>query len=186
MWASFFSLPFVFFFFFNVLGHLSYLQVKHKIVSLPDSFSEGGLLTCDWESAQLLSGIITHYSTTDHDRRQLMKEKIHGTPTQCAITWLTLRCYWSASFTSFVVEGGLMLMLMLNLIKLQHALGASISNGVMYSRIHLQKYTFMIHANHTMYVPQLHFSSSSFFLFFFTNKFCFTRFIELAVKQVQF
>lgn len=92
--------------------------------------------------------------------RGIIKEKLQGTPTQCAITWLTFRCYWQASFTSSVAEGWLMLMLMLNLTKLQHALSASIPNCVIYSKYTVWRYIFVICTNHIMYVLSLYFSFS--------------------------
>lgn len=96
-----------------------------------------------------------------HNQRQHIREKMEGTPTQCAIAWLTFRCCCGASSTSFVVEGRLMRMLMQNLIKLQHALSAPNPNWVIYS-----KYVF--------------------FVLQFLWAVCFTSFKELAVKQVQF
>lgn len=71
-------------------------------------------------------------------------------------------------------------MLMLNLIKLQHALGASIPNCVIYSKYIVEKYMFMIRTNHTV---------CTLYVYIFPpvlRTVCFTRFIELAVKQVQF
>lgn len=72
-------------------------------------------------------------------------------------------------------------MLMLNLIKLQHALGASIPNCVIYSKyICRSTYSWFIRITPCQLLP-LH--------FFFPpvlRTVCFTRFIELAVKQVQF
>ncbi len=73
-----------------------------------------------------------------------------------------------------------MLMLMLNLIKLQHALGASIPNCVTYSKYIAQKYILVIRTNHAMYVLCF-----TFFLQFY-EQFVSQGFIELAVKQVQF
>lgn len=70
-----------------------------------------------------------------------------------------------------------MLMLMLNLINLQHALGASIPDCVIYSKYIFLKYIIVIRLNHMIrgyLCPPA------------VQKISFTRFIELAVKQVQF
>lgn len=70
-------------------------------------------------------------------------------------------------------------MLMLNLIKLQHALGASIPNCVIYSKYTVE---YMICTN-SHHVPCFVFT---FFLQLYRGFFvCFFN-IELAVKQVQF
>lgn len=58
-----------------------------------------------------------------------------------------------------------MQMLMQNLIELQHALSAPNPNGVIY---------------------RVHFLHVHVFVLQFLSTVCFTRFIELAVKQVQF
>lgn len=73
-----------------------------------------------------------------------------------------------------------MLMLMLNLIKLQHALGASIPNCVIYS-----KYTAEYICTKSPHVPCLVFTYFSSFTGVFFVFCCFFN-IELAVKQVQF
>lgn len=72
-----------------------------------------------------------------------------------------------------------MLMLMLNLIKLQHALGASTPNCVIYSK-YICRSTYSWFTRITW---------CTFYGYIFPpvlRTVCFTRFIELAVKQVQF
>lgn len=74
-----------------------------------------------------------------------------------------------------------MWMHMLILIKLQHARGASIPNCVIYSKYAARKYTSVICTKS----PHVR-SMFTFLQNVSPRTVCFTRFIELAVKQVQF
>lgn len=74
-----------------------------------------------------------------------------------------------------------MWMHMLNLIKLQHARGASIPDCVIYSKYAAKKYTCVICTKS----PHVR-SMFTFLQNVSPRTVCFTRFIELAVKQVQF
>lgn len=110
---------------------LSYLLVKHELFSLVCSVKEGGILMCKRNQHSFLQ--VSSYSIRKQTitRVTYYRENTGNTHSVCSHMAYVQMLLVSIIYNLWV-EGRLMLMLMLNLIKLQHALGAFIPNYVIY------------------------------------------------------